>query len=164
MKPTEELIKLRSDKRITSVCVVDRWEAVERKKALRIFLDVTLPFTGEVKPIFIDAPIDIVFEDYTKMVDGMKVKDLDSFNMFWHEFVYPRAGHQWLTFLKRIRKDKDFHFKVRINNNWERLEEIGWSHHQLFGIIPRTDAVGDDEIYLLQDFCGPQNTASPVRW
>jgi hypothetical protein len=161
MKPSEKLLKIRNSKFINSIVVLDRMEYLQDKsrvrvKALRFHLNIKNEFSEEVFPTIFDEPAEVRYEDYTQDVQ-LKPKDSPELNVWFHHSYYPSSGDHWKTFLKKINKNSEIMFRVRINNNSDKDRERGTCHHQLFGFI-------NDDCYFLDDFFGDQNSASPVRW
>jgi hypothetical protein len=161
MKPSEKLLKIKNDKAINSIAIVDRMEYLKdgttlRTRAFRFFLNVKDKYSEEIFPVMFDEPADIRYEDYTQDVE-VKPKDSPLLYVFFYESYYHNQDSHWKTFLKKIKKDCDISFKIRINNNSEFNARNGTGHHQLFGFI-------NDDCYFLKDFVGEQNSASPVQW
>jgi hypothetical protein len=156
MKPTEDLLKMKGNKNITTIAIINRIEGRERVKCIRFFLNFTLP-SGQIVSDYISFPIDMTFEDFT---NGDKPKDSDKLNIFFCQTIYHFNDCHFKTFLSKLKKDVDFHFKVRINNNQDNFEAINFVRHELFGVINVN--TNKDDIFYLQCYVGENNSASPV--
>jgi len=169
MKPTPEFLKARNDKRLRSIAIVNRVEykevyknsaivrEPERIQCLRLHFEIPIPYSDRYENTFLDVPIDIIYEDYTKSQHGLKVKDEPKLDIFFYLYAYPYARDHVTTFLKAIKKDVEFGFMIRINNNTDKLNDMGWCSHELYGHI-------GENCYLLSKYTGDQDINSPIKW
>lgn len=107
------------------------------------------PLTGQrISDREVRQPVDVQVVNYRSTVEVDKV--------FFSEFLHAGSPSHIKTFLAAIKPKSTISFQVLAFNQNGNLNEIGWSGHRLTGIV-------DNQSYLLIDYAGPQNLASPVR-
>lgn len=159
MKVNELFLKAKKDKRLHAMLVIDRHEVDEndstkqgRIKIIRLCLDIKSPYDQTSHTSFVETDTEIRYEDYS---GKSLIKENPKYKTVFHMSIYGRT-HHILTFLKAIKKDSEVSFKVVAYNSCESWNEVGFVHHSLYGII-------NDNYYLLDEYTGKNNTASPIQ-
>lgn len=159
MKVNELFLRAKKDKHLRSMLVIDRIEKndeniEERKKYIRLCIDIRSKYKTVISPEteFVETPTEIRYEDYS----GQSIiKNSKSLSAVFHMSIY--LDSHILTFLKSIRKDSDVSFKIVAFNSCESWNTANFVHHSLYGII-------NDNYYLLQEYTGFDNLASPIHY
>jgi hypothetical protein len=121
---------------------------------------IKLYFTGRPKvggrrPIKSDEEEEVITPTEIKtVVYGGKPEPA---RISFYESLYTLAPNHIHTFLRSIKTTSDVSFKVIVNNVSDNYRNVGFTTHQLIGMI-------DQRQYLLSYYVGPENTASPVHY
>jgi len=154
MKTSEIFLQAKKDKNLRSFLLFDENSTGKRMKYIRLAIDVKNKYSNNYEsPIFIECDTDIKYEDYS---GKQLIKNNDNYKTCFHCSIYSNESHI-KTFLKAINKNTDVKFKVIAYNGCEAWEKLNLVHHSLYGII------NDKDVYLLEQYTGHNNTASPIQ-
>jgi hypothetical protein len=164
MKTSDFFLKAKTDKELTAMLIVDRFEFTDntltdqiRKKYIRLCLDVKNKYNNESEMIFVECDTDIYYEDYSGKYTIKNSENNNTLKTCFHCSIYKYHANHINTFLKAIKKESDVKFKVICFNNSQFYNDNDLVCHQLFGII-------DDKFYFLDSYVGRSNLASPVQY
>lgn len=157
MKVNELFLKARKDKQLRAMLVVDRIEKDDdgkesRRKYIRLCLDIKSPYDFTSHMSFVETDTEIRYEDYSGQ---SLIKQSPNYNTAFHMSIYGHSNHV-STFLNSIKKDSEVSFKIVAFNSCEAWKNVNFVHHSLYGII-------NDRIYLLEEYTGQNNLASPIQ-
>jgi hypothetical protein len=176
MKPTKLLLVVKNNKSLNSIAIVDRMEYVyvpatgtrehSRQILMRLNLRYRTKLTGKDIEETFEEMIDIQYEDYSRKADHIKIHSSEKnpdLQVFFFSWIFSHSIDHWATFLRKIKKDSDIRFVVKINvTDYDSVPDYpgrsNMVHHQLFGII------NDVDTYFLADYCGIDNINSPIKW
>lgn len=145
MQVTAEFLKAKSDKNLRALVVHNH----QFKPSIRLVIDEKSKYSTESNTVFIESETAIRVESYKQGIDK------STFKIVFGESVYMESHIK--TFLKDIKKNSSVTFKVVAFNSSENLNAVNFVKHTLYGYI-------DNKMYLLSDYTGPQNLASPVTY
>ncbi len=158
MKVNDLFLKAKKDKRITSMLVIDRIENDKdlvnesRKKYIRLCLDIKSPYDLTSHTSFVETDTEIRYKDYSGQ---SAIKESPNYKTVFHMSTYGSDNHIF-TFLSHIKKDSDVSFEIVAFNSCNLWNNVGFVHHSLYGII-------NDKYYLLQEYTGYNDIASPIQ-
>jgi len=157
MKVHDLFLKAKKDKQLRSMLVIDRIEKDAegkeyRRKYIRLCLDIKSPYDFMSHTSFVETDTEIRYEDYS---GHSLINQSPHYKTSFHMSIYGHSNHI-STFLNAIKKDSEVSFKIVAFNSCESWEKVNFVHHSLYGII-------NDRFYLLQEYTGQDNTASPIQ-
>lgn len=151
MKITDDAFHgARKDKTLTALIVASRND--EDGQHMTLCLDLPVPYSRDTHRAFVMVPTEIRVENYKKDSKG---DEKICFHCHTWNNGASRNDHV-RTFLKMITKSSDVKFHVIAYNCNDAMRKVGFVGHTLYGII-------DDKTFLLNDYVGPDNLASPIQ-
>jgi hypothetical protein len=155
MKTNEVFLRAKSAKELRNLLIMDfKDDNGQRRKIIRLCLDMKRPYNLDTETIFIETETDIFYDDYSHEhiinVNGDNLK-----TCFFTDSSYYAHIH---TFLKAIKKETDVKFKIVAFNNNDNYRQANFVCHSLYGIL------NDKDYYLLTTYFGPDNLAAPIRY
>ncbi len=154
MKVSEEFLQAKKDKNVSSFIVFQRMEGDVKRTYMRLCIDVKSKYLSNSTTAFVETDTEIKTDNYSYGSYGNKT---EVSKICFHTNLY--KFYNWpchiRTFLNAIKKDSDVKFHVVAFNSNQNVEGVKWTNHRIVGTI-------DNKHYLLADYTGPQNLASPV--
>lgn len=149
MKTNENFLIGKKDKNLQSLVVFKRNEGT----CMRLCIDTPIKYTDRKETVFIETDTEIRVENYSSY-SSLSNEKLPINELCFHCSVY--NGNHITNFINSIKKDSDVKFKVVAYNGSDALKQLNLVHHSLYGII-------DNKEFMLSDYVGHNNTASPVK-
>ena len=156
MKVNEIFLKACKDRTVSSLCIFDRLDNNgERRQNLQLSIPIKPKYNNNFgcDSEYICTDTVIRYEDYSG--NSTINKALQNNCLVLSTLVYNRP--HLFTFLRSIKKDSEVSFKVIAFNGNDNYKNVNFVSHQIYGII-------DEKYYFLENYTGPDNTASPIRY
>lgn len=148
MQVSTEFLKAARDKRLNGFLVIDR---PNEGKFMRLCIDAKLPYSDKTEMVFVECPTDILIDNFRSNTKQVTEVCFHTFFSRYHRSNYVE------TFLNSIKKTSDVGFRVVAFNQSDWADRNNVVCHKLIGQIGKKS-------YLLAEFHGSDNSASPVKW
>jgi hypothetical protein len=148
-------LSAKKDKRARALVVAHRYDDGKLGTYMYLCLDVKKPYTNETEMQFIYADTEMEIDSFAPHDEKRTVKD---YCICFHCDILSWRGPSHIqTFLSRITAKSEIKFRVVAHNGSDSTKAHNLVHHTLYGIID------GKHCFLLSDYVGADNTASPVR-
>jgi hypothetical protein len=153
MQVSEQFLKAKRDKNLRDLIVAKR----DNRTFMYLCIDTPKKYTDDKVTQFIETDTTFNITNYSNVISGTGKYEGETNVICFHlnNISFNGISHVQ-TFLNAIKKDSDVSFRIVAYNGCEYYKESNLVSHQLYGII-------DGNRYLLENFVGKDNSASPVR-
>lgn len=155
MKVNETFLKAKTPKENANALIVAmrKYNGSDAlRKYMYLCIDQKIKYSDKRETVFVETDTDIRFDNYSGYPEHSAKKEprYVCFHIYVHDNNHAR------TFLNAIKKDSDVSFKVLAWNGSEWSRKHNLVCHRLYGYV-------DNNEYLLSEYIGEDNTATPVR-
>lgn len=149
----ETFFKAKKDKDLHALVVAHRLDKGIERTYMYLCIDERSKYDSNKKEtIFVETDTTLRINNCSTHVDGNRSGKTNY--IAFHCSIYGDSHIQ--TFLNAIKKNSDVSFYIVAYNGCDNDTEHKIVRHQLYGDI-------DGSRYLLENYVGPNNTASPVK-
>jgi hypothetical protein len=146
MKVSSEFLALKKHKQLRAFLVQRKNE----NTYIRLCIEEVSKINNHVNTVFIETQTTVQINNCSYGLREVK-------NFSFHESIYNFNGDGHInTFLNAIKKDSEVSFYIVAFNGCNVWNEAGLVSHTLYGLI-------DNKKYLLSNYVGKDNTASPLN-
>jgi hypothetical protein len=143
-------LKARKDIDLSSIAFIHKPNVNEGKPCLSLRSRAFDPSTGE------EIGHSLVTQTVEVRVTNFRTREKIA-AIYFEEAIYRVLPmNHWRAFLYQLKRTSTVIFDLVLFNNNENMDAIGWSSHQLYGVI-------DEKRTMLASYTGPMNLAAPVR-
>lgn len=150
---TEQFFKAKKDKDINSLIVCLR----DNRTYMYLCIRQPQKYDLGVDNIFVETDTKFKINNCSPLISKTgEYSGKTDYIVFYLDYMALNGDSHVKTFLDTIKKDSDVSFYIVAYNGCDTYNALNLVSHQLYGLV-------NGNRYLLQDYVGKDNSASPVR-